>query len=174
MARRLLCDGLFRIWSHDAHTGRPLDHGRRHRTITPAQRRHLLQRDHGCAVPGCSNTRFVDAHHIIHWLYGGRTDLDNLVMLCTHHHDEVHDGRLIVRALGGQHFTFHTHTGRLIEPAPQSPDAEANRDLEDAIAAFHAGLPPVNGNTLGQGWYGDHLNLDLTVSGLLQRRQQPA
>jgi hypothetical protein len=94
MARRLLCDGLFRIWSHDAHTGRPLDHGRRHRTITPAQRRHLLQRDHGCAVPGCSNTRFVDAHHVIHWLYGGRTDLDNpqgryLVLASVH---DEHDG----------------------------------------------------------------------------------
>ena len=30
-------------------------------------------------------------HHIIWWRNGGRTDLDNLLPICTHHHTKVHD-----------------------------------------------------------------------------------
>jgi 5-methylcytosine-specific restriction protein A len=30
-------------------------------------------------------------HHVIEWQHGGRTDLNNLVMLCCAHHDQVHD-----------------------------------------------------------------------------------
>jgi hypothetical protein len=31
-----------------------------------------------------------DAHHVIEWLVGGRTDLDNLLPLCAHHHTLAH------------------------------------------------------------------------------------
>ncbi|MBM0126358.1 HNH endonuclease signature motif containing protein [Pimelobacter simplex] len=31
-----------------------------------------------------------DAHHIVHWSDGGTTSLDNLIMLCRHHHTLVH------------------------------------------------------------------------------------
>jgi hypothetical protein len=31
------------------------------------------------------------AHHIIHWLYGGHTKLENLALLCGHHHRVIHD-----------------------------------------------------------------------------------
>jgi hypothetical protein len=30
-------------------------------------------------------------HHIIHWADGGRTDLDNLILLCHHHHTLTHE-----------------------------------------------------------------------------------
>jgi hypothetical protein len=55
-------------------------------------RRALRARDGGCRFPGCTNTRFVDGHHIKHWADGGETSLDNLVMLCRHHHHLVHEG----------------------------------------------------------------------------------
>jgi hypothetical protein len=55
-------------------------------------RRALGARDGGCRFPGCTNTRFVDGHHIKHWADGGETSLDNLVLLCRHHHHLVHEG----------------------------------------------------------------------------------
>jgi hypothetical protein len=47
--------------------------------------------DGGCAFPGCPRPpAWCIAHHIQHWADGGRTDLDNLVLLCDHHHRVVH------------------------------------------------------------------------------------
>jgi hypothetical protein len=31
------------------------------------------------------------AHHILHWILGGETKLENLVLLCGHHHRVIHD-----------------------------------------------------------------------------------
>jgi predicted restriction endonuclease len=28
----------------------------------------------------------------VHWIHGGRTDLDNCVLLCNRHHHMVHEG----------------------------------------------------------------------------------
>jgi len=55
-------------------------------------RRALRFRDGGCRFPGCTNDKFVDGHHIQHWADGGETSLDNLVLLCRHHHHLVHEG----------------------------------------------------------------------------------
>jgi hypothetical protein len=33
-----------------------------------------------------------DAHHIEHWADGGATSLDNLTLLCSHHHRLLHEG----------------------------------------------------------------------------------
>ena len=94
-ARRLACDAsLVRLLEAD---GRPLSLGRKTRTIAPALRRALHSRDGGCQFPGCGETRFVDAHHIHHWADGGRTDIGNLVLLCSHHHRLVHEGGYGVR-----------------------------------------------------------------------------
>jgi hypothetical protein len=46
--------------------------GRRTRSIPPSIRRALTLRDRGCAFPGCTHDRFLHAHHIQHWLHGGR------------------------------------------------------------------------------------------------------
>ncbi len=57
--------------------GEPLSVGRKTRTIPPAIRRALKRRDGGCRFPGCTCTRFVDAHHIRHWADGGETSMDD-------------------------------------------------------------------------------------------------
>ena len=73
----------------------PLDIGRSSRTIPPQIRIALNLRDKGCAIPGCqSRPRYCDAHHIIHWLHGGPTCLENLCLLCARHHTMVHDGTI--------------------------------------------------------------------------------
>ncbi len=72
---------------------RPVDVGRSKRVITPAQRRALATRDRHCRFTGCDRPAgWCDGHHIVPWSKGGFTDLDNLVLLCRHHHTLVHDG----------------------------------------------------------------------------------
>lgn len=71
----------------------PLDVGRTQRTATPAQLKALALRDGGCIHPGCSrSTVYCQAHHVVHWVDGGATDLTNLVLLCRHHHRTLHQG----------------------------------------------------------------------------------
>lgn len=88
---RLACDCSTVTVTEDEQ-GEPLSIGRRSRTIPPAIRRALWARDGGCRFPGCTHHRFVDGHHIVHWQHGGETSLDNLVLLCRHHHRLVHEG----------------------------------------------------------------------------------
>ena len=65
----------------------------RHRFPTAAQFRALVLRDRHCQFPGCDRPpEWTDAHHLIHWLHGGTTDLDNLVLLCRYHHVTCHEG----------------------------------------------------------------------------------
>jgi hypothetical protein len=80
----------------------PLDVGRSTRTIPVAIRRALVKRDKGCAFPGCERPpRWADGHHIRHWADGGPTCLDNLVLLCGHHHDVIHHTAWTVRIQHG-------------------------------------------------------------------------
>ena len=71
--------------------GGPADIGRANRTVPLRLRRLLIARDRHCRWPGCAvPPSRCDAHHIIHWLNGGPTDLDNLVLLCHRHHQHLH------------------------------------------------------------------------------------
>ena len=71
----------------------PLEVGRATRVVAPAQRAAQTGRDGGCRFPSCDRpVAWCDAHHLRHWLHGGRTDLGNLVLLCRGHHHAVHEG----------------------------------------------------------------------------------
>jgi hypothetical protein len=70
-----------------------IDVGRATRKISPAMRRALNARDGGCRWPGCDRPAYwSEGHHLWHWIKGGPNDLDNLVLLCYHHHRNVHEG----------------------------------------------------------------------------------
>jgi hypothetical protein len=87
---------LSAVWATVTRRGgwAPLAVGRAARTVTPAQLTALRVRDGGCVHPGCARTSaFCDAHHVRHWAQGGATDLDNLVLLCRHHHRTLHAGQ---------------------------------------------------------------------------------
>jgi hypothetical protein len=99
-----------RRWACDASVTRivlgprsePLDVGRATRTIPRAMRRALVQRDGGCAFPGCTiPAQWSDRHHIIHWAQGGPTALSNLVLLCGQHHSLIHRGEWSVEITDG-------------------------------------------------------------------------
>lgn len=91
--RRLCCDAVMRTVSLDPN-GSPIAVGRRHRTATNAQWAALRAIYRSCAWHGCDRPlSHCQAHHIKEWKEGGRTDLPNLVPLCSHHHHLVHEGR---------------------------------------------------------------------------------
>jgi hypothetical protein len=89
--KRLCCDGQTVTIVENAR-GEPLNIGRKSRTIPTAIQRALRARDKHCRFPGCTNSRFIDGHHIEHWSNGGETSLDNLILLCEKHHRLVHEG----------------------------------------------------------------------------------
>jgi len=99
--KRLLCDCSLVLVAEDA-DGDPLDVGRKQRTVSTPLRRALYARDRGCTFPGCNRKRYLDGHHLQHWINGGETNPDNMTLLCTHHHRLLHEGGFrIVRDEGG-------------------------------------------------------------------------
>jgi hypothetical protein len=122
-ARRLSCDALIRPLIH--RNGQPLALGRGQRLVNRAQRRALRFRDGpGCAFPGCA-ARHADAHHLVYWTDGGLTDLDNLVLLCRHHHRLLHEGRYRAAMVDGRP-RFFRPDGTPIRP-PDPPPADTAR-----------------------------------------------
>jgi hypothetical protein len=96
-ARRLACDAEL-IPAVLGCKGEVLDVGRASRLVTLAIWVALVLRDRHCAFPGCDRPPLMcHAHHIVHWACGGETKLDNLVLLCSHHHRAVHDSPWEVR-----------------------------------------------------------------------------
>ena len=85
--------------------GDPLSIGRKTRVIPPSMRRALVARDRCCQYPGCSHDRYVEGHHIVHWAHGGATRLDNLVLLCSRHHLQLHEFGERMQRTGNGTFT---------------------------------------------------------------------
>ena len=79
------------------HAPGQLDLGRTTRLANRAQRRALRGLYKSCGIPGCTVTYDrCKLHHIIWWSNGGRTDLANLLPVCSHHHTKIHhDGWII-------------------------------------------------------------------------------
>ncbi len=112
--RRLACDcDLIRVLLDT--DGCVLDVGRTQRLVTPAIWTALVARDTHCAFPGCTRPPVMcHAHHIRHWTHGGITALDNLVLLCGHHHRTIHHTPWQVRLAHDRRPEFlpPTKTGR--------------------------------------------------------------
>lgn len=82
-----------------------LNQHRTQRFFNRAQRRAILARDRGCQAPGCTIVAALcDIHHIKPWEFGGKTDIDNGICLCTYHHGQVHNGKWTIRTIDGTHY----------------------------------------------------------------------
>jgi hypothetical protein len=89
-ARRIACDASV-IPIVLASDGEPLDVGRASRTIPAGIRRAVVARDIGCVHLDCdARAQRCEVHHVRHWANGGRTALNNLVLLCPRHHWTIH------------------------------------------------------------------------------------
>lgn len=99
---RLLCSARTQVVAEDR-LGDVVGLGRATREPSSWMRRQVRYRDRGCRFPGCGARRFTQAHHVTWLSQGGRTDLDNLLLMCTFHHRLVHEHRWTVeRSPGGE------------------------------------------------------------------------
>jgi len=96
-----------------------LDLGRTTRLANRAQRRALRGLYRGCAIPGCS-VAFdrCELHHVIWWRHGGRTDLDNLVPICTKHHAKIHHDGWIIELGHNRELTLRLPDGSVRATGP--------------------------------------------------------
>lgn len=126
-SRRLSCDCNVVPIRENA-VGEPLSIGRRSRSIPAAISRALRARDGGCRFPGCTHSRYVDGHHIRHWADGGATSLDNLVLLCRHHHRLVHEGGFGCRRSETGEIVFTDRRGQSMPDASPLPGLAGHLD----------------------------------------------
>ena len=160
MVAQLACDAGFRAVARHVRSEQAgddqLDLGRHQRFPSRRLRRAILRRDDGCCrFPGCTRRHRLDVHHIVYWEHGGRTDCDNLLLLCPTHHRAVHHGGwAITGSAAGA--TFQRPDGRNAEPAPTPPGGtlaalvDANRTHGRDIALDGA----------GSRWLGDRIDWD--------------
>ncbi len=116
-ARWLACDGnVTRIVIGPE--GQPLDLGRSKRVVPPHLRRAVELRDRTCVFAGCyAPSYWCDVHHLVHWIDGGDTSLENSGLLCERHHTKVHHGFRVVRQPDGRWRTYRPNgTEILIAP----------------------------------------------------------
>lgn len=141
--RRVACDGGVVAAVVDEQAG-VLDVGRRTRTIPTAIKRALWLRDQGCRFPGCANHRFVHGHHVQHWFHGGRTSLDNLLLLCSFHHRLVHEGGFTIAPAEGAKIEVRAPSGALLTAVPPlAPDLGAVECYGDWWASGDSFAPPL-------------------------------
>ena len=104
--------------------GQPIYVGRAQRTVTKAQMLALYRRDRGCIDCGI-RPQACEAHHITPWEHNGKTDIDNLVLLCAGCHRKVHKhGYTVSRDLAARKYRLlpPARPGPNLHPPPQLPD----------------------------------------------------
>ena len=118
VARRLACHATV-VVALDDDVGHTMYEGRARRDPTPTQRRELWRRDRHCRFPGCTNAIFVNPHHLRWWKRDrGKTDLDNLALLCEHHHHLVHSRAWRLEGDASGELSFVGPSGRVMTSRP--------------------------------------------------------
>jgi hypothetical protein len=97
----------------------PIDVGRTKRVVPPHIRKAVEVRDRHCVFTGCqAPTWWCDVHHVLHWIDGGETNLDNSALLCERHHTKIHHGFRIERDTGGRWHTYRPDTTEITIGVP--------------------------------------------------------
>jgi len=110
--------------------GEVLHLGRGQRLFNRAQRRAMVFRDGGCVFEGCNEPLSrLQAAHILAWIKGGRTDIDNGLLLCAFHHRLFDLGGWELLRQGGQ---------RYLVPPPDIDPLRRPRPIRDRRPSFEA------------------------------------
>jgi len=155
VARRLACDAqLTTVLEDDA--GNVLDIGRRSRIIPRAMSHALRIRDSGCRYPGCCQSKYTEAHHIIHWADGGKTNLDNLVTICKFHHRLLHDGQYRIHRETQGDLVFTNKDNEVIKQSfyPQFPESLSTPLDVD---------PTIDEHTAECKWLGEKMDIQMAL-----------
>ena len=135
-AKRLCCDG-HAVTLLEANNGQPLAVSKKKRVIALAVERAVRARDHNrCRFPGCSHTKFTDCHHIDHWVNGGESTPDNLLLLCTRHHTLVHEGQFQILKDFQDNWFFARPDGTAIPTGGYHPEDTTDEDIGDITDAY--------------------------------------
>jgi hypothetical protein len=85
-----------------------------HRTLSPKLRGIVLSRDrHRCSVPGCTNRLYLQIHHLNGRRRRGCHSPEELVLLCSAHHQRHHEGVLAIEGSASTGLVFRHANGRL-------------------------------------------------------------
>jgi hypothetical protein len=116
--QQISCDATVAL-AVDDDEGRTMYEGRSRRDPSGPQRREVRRRDRHCRFPGCANVTFTNTHHIKRWKPDrGPTDLNNLCLLCVHHHHLVHRGDWTMSGNANEELTFVGPSGRVMTSRP--------------------------------------------------------
>ncbi len=109
-AMRLACNASILPLVLDG-KGQPLHLGRSRRLFTSGQRTAMSVRDAECRADGCTiPAAWCEAHHRQRWTDGGRTDIDDGVLLCSWHHHRAHDPAYRTDLMPNGDLRFHRRT----------------------------------------------------------------
>ncbi len=160
--RRLACDASIVIVSG---TGERtvIQEGGKAPAIPAATRRAIRRRDRGCRFPGCSARAFTNIHHLTHRAKGGSNEHVNLLELCWHHHRLVHEGGWNIKVDQRGHVLAIRPNGNVLREPPPTPNTDV-RKVTDDNTAYGIAITP---DTCIPRWYGDKLDLDHIITGLL-------
>ena len=163
-SRRLSCDAGVVHWLENGE-GETLNIGRKTRTIPPSIRRALQRRDNGCHFPGCTCSRFVDAHHILHWADGGETKMNNLVLLCRRHHRLVHEEGFGVHSPADGQVVFTDPQGHQLA---ETGDTRFRGNVVSLVRGNDRAGVSITAKTGECQWGGERMDDDLGVLCMLQ------
>jgi hypothetical protein len=160
--RRLACDASLVDVTSDGN-GDVTQVGDKAPAIPAATRRAIRRRDRGCRFPGCSARAFTNIHHLNHRAQGGSNAHRNLLELCWQHHRLVHEGGWNIRVDDRGEVLAIRPNGNVLREKQPLPHADA-RTVEYDNQAYGITVDP---NTSIPRWYGDKLDLDHIITGLL-------
>ncbi len=106
-ARRLACNARI-IPAVLGGASEVLDLGRSSRLYNSPQRKAMAIRDLECRTDGCTvPAAWCEAHHLKPWAAGGKTNLDDGLLLCSWHHHRAHDDRYDLNRMSNGDVRFH-------------------------------------------------------------------
>ena len=113
----MLCDGTVSPVFTDG--ALPVSVGDTVNQVPDRTRRLVLRRDRKCRVPWCTQTRWLQVHHVIHQRNGGGHDTTDLIAICPACHRRHHRGQLGITGDADQPdgLVFTDAHGRIIDPA---------------------------------------------------------
>lgn len=135
--RRLACDARVQLLA-EAPGQAPMARTAIEHTVPHWLRRQLRRRDGGCRWPGCRRTRGVHSHHLVWFSRGGRTEIDNLVLLCRRHHRAVHEGGWTIEGDPAGELGFVRPDGCPLDGSPAPLRADVREWLRQRVPTLDA------------------------------------
>jgi hypothetical protein len=147
LARALAVDSFLSVIFTEAGDIRAVAH--LGRTINATLRTALAFRDRTCVVPGCTMPYGLEIDHVRPMEFGGVTTLDNLALLCRHHHRlKTYDGWVLARHGPSDDdprwsFTPQPAFGQEPDLGPDRPVEHSPRAPDDGETTLFERLPEV-------------------------------